>query len=236
MGRIINIKWGIDRLKESVNSGDLVVIIDTIRFTSAVTTAIALGFVIEPTSDKERKSETFSLSPRSFLGKPSDRVVIASSNGAFMAINSKGAKEAIFGSLLNAKSIGEYIDSLSEKTTIIASGELGYEVRKSMFNDYEKEKVLSNPIFASEDFLAAGAIASFCEMSKSDEVKEAQEFFESNKKDLLGYLKSTASHKYNVTNGNDADTEYCSKLNVYNVVPKLRWVSGVPEITGLTSV
>ncbi len=232
-GSALELKWGIDGLRESASSGDNIVIIDAIRFTSAVATAIALGFVIEPTSEKGRGSETFSLSPRSFFGKSPGRVVIASSNGAFMAINSKGAKTTIFGSILNAKSIGKYLDSLEGNSTLLASGELGPETRAGLLSDYERKKSESNPIFAAEDFITAGAIASFCQMERSNEVREAEKLFESNRDGLLGYFRTTASHRYNTAKGNGEDTEYCCKLNAYDVIPELEWVGGIPEIKRL---
>ncbi len=111
---VLNIEWGERGLNSAIDKGNRIVIIGQLRFSSAVVTAVALGFVIEPTSDKSRKSESFSLSPFSFFDKSPQRVVIRSPNGAHLSINAKKARCVVYGSLLNAGSIGEWINKENE--------------------------------------------------------------------------------------------------------------------------
>ena len=225
----LDLEWGIEGLKGALKRNDNIVIIDQLRFSSTVVTATALGFVIEPTTDKARKTESYSLSPRSFFGKRPGRVVIASPNGAFLSLNAKSAKRVVYGSILNAKSVAEWIDGINEDTTLIAAGEVGEE-RFPFMADDEKALTKTNSIFDFEDFLAAGAISSFCKLEKAKECVEAEKFFLQSRNRIVEVLRDTSSHRYNASRGNGPDTDEVGKLNFYKVVPKLHEVDGVVEI------
>ncbi|EQD64604.1 lipoprotein, partial [mine drainage metagenome] len=121
---MLRLEWGIDGLKSAIKRKDIVVIIDQIRFSCAVVTAVALGFTIEPTSDKARKTESFSLSPSTFFNRQPQRVVIASSNGSYLSINAKEGKQVVYGCILNARAVAEWLDESNENTTLLAAGEI----------------------------------------------------------------------------------------------------------------
>ena len=225
---LLNIEWGIDGLKRAVARKDNIVIIDQLRFSSTIVIATALGFVIEPTSDKSRRTESFTLSPLTFFDKKPGRVVVASSNGAFLSINAKDGKRVVYGSILNAKAVGDWINKINGNTTLLAAGEIGGRDRHP--KGKELEMLRNNPIFCIEDFMAAGAIARSSNIKKTDECVAAENFFDSVKDKLIEVLKGTASHEYNAAKGNGGDTEYTAKLNQYNVVPILHFVDGIPEI------
>ena len=230
---MLRLEWGIDGLKSAMKRKDTIVIIDQIRFSSAVVTAVALGFTIEPTSDKSRKTESFSLSPSTFFNKPPRRVVIRSSNGSYLSTNANGEKQVVYGCLLNAKAVGEWLDTLNENATLLAAGEIDIEERQNFLQ--EKERIFSkdNKIFALEDLIAAGAIAYFSKMGKSEECITAQNVFSQVKDRLLDELLDTTSHRYNEARGKGKDTADCAQLNKYDVVPKLHFINGVPEITSV---
>ncbi|MDE1855428.1 MAG: 2-phosphosulfolactate phosphatase [Candidatus Micrarchaeota archaeon] len=225
----LRLEWGIKGLKKALKRRDNIVIIDQLRFSSAVVTATSLQFTIEPTSDNLRRTEGFSLSPSTFLNKKPSRVVVESPNGAYLSLNARKAKCVIYGSILNAKAIANWIDKIGENTTLIAAGEVGPERLQFITGN---ELVLSkrNKIFAMEDALAAGAIAHFVKMNKSKECIGVQELFENTKNKLLETLRDTASHRYLESRSRGDDTVLCSKLNLYKVVPKLFFVRGIPEI------
>jgi hypothetical protein len=79
----VKLDWGIEGIRFALKNENIVVIDDTLRFSSTVVTAIANGFTIYPISDQEKgkvfaasisaemsgkSGETkFSLSPISFL-------------------------------------------------------------------------------------------------------------------------------------------------------------------------
>lgn len=228
---IMQLEWGVEGIKSAVARKDNIVIIDQLRFSSAVVTATALGFTIEPTSDKTRKTESFSLSPTAFLGKSPRRVVIASPNGAYLSLNAKGEKQVVYGSILNAKAVAEWVDNLNENTTLLAAGEVDTEEREQFLDEQERIKTRDNKIFAFEDFIAAGAIAYFSKMNKSEYCTEAQSLYDEVKNILLDSIINTASHRYNEAKGKGNDTALCTQLNFYKVVPKLHFINNIPEIT-----
>lgn len=227
---VMTIEWGEKGLNYAIDRGDNVVIIDQLRFSSTVVTAVALGFVIEPTSDKSRRTESFSLSPFSFIDKPPRRVVIRSPNGAYLSINAKKAKNVVYGSLLNASSVGEWINKENKSVTLVAAGEVDKEQRTPFVQDREIEMSDGNEIFAIEDFIAAGAISSYSTLKKTDYCLKAEDYFNRVKGNILNEMLSSASHRYNDSKGRGKDTEFCSKLNVYDIVPKLYFISDIPEI------
>ena len=228
---ILRLEWGVEGLKAALERKDNIVIIDQIRFSSAAVTAVGLGFTIEPTSEKSRKTEGFSLSPSTFFNKPPARIVICSPNGAYLSINAHGEKPVVFGSILNAKAVAEWIDGLNQSTTLLAAGEVDVKERQPFLNEKEKGLSKDNEIFALEDFIAAGAIAYFSRMNKSEYCIEAQNWFNGVKDRLLDEILDTASHRYNEARGKGKDTADCTKLNFYKVVPKLHFINNIPEIT-----
>jgi 2-phosphosulfolactate phosphatase len=228
---ILQLEWGIEGLKSAIARKDNIVIIDQIRFSCAVVTAVALGFIIEPTSDKTRKTESFSLSPSTFFNKHPQRVVITSSNGSYLSINAKGGKQVVYGCILNAKAVAEWLDKSNENATLLAAGEIDVEQRKQFLREKEMARSKENEIFALEDLLAAGAIAYFSKLNKSKNCMEAQDLFTRAKDNLLDEIIDTTSHRYNEARGKGKDTVDCTQLNLYNVVPKLHFIDGVPEIT-----
>ena len=228
---ILQLEWGVDGLKSALKRKDNIVIIDQIRFSSAVVTAVALGFTIEPTSDKTRKTESFSLSPSTFFNKAPRRVVIASPNGSYLSINAKGEKQVVYGCILNAKAVAGWIDKLNENVTLLAAGEVDVEERQPFLQEKERALSKDNEIFALEDFIAAGSIAYFSQMNKSEYCIEAQNTFAKVKDRLLEEIMDTASHRYNEARGKGRDTTDCVQLNLYKVVPKLHFINNIPEIT-----
>lgn len=234
---ILGLEWGIEGLRKAADRKDNVVIIDQLRFSSAVVTATALGFTIEPTSEKSRSVEGFSLSPKSFFNKIPQKVVIESPNGAYLSINAYDIKNVAFGSLLNAKAVAKWIDSLRGNSSLIAAGEIDIIHRKLFFSEYEKKEIENgNRIFALEDFMASGAIAFYSKIEKTNECIKAQEYFKKSKNVLFKKITNTASHRYNELRGKGADTEFCATLNKFNVVPKLYFIGRNPLIVGNDSI
>ena len=227
---ILDIEWGEQGLNSAIAKGNQIVIIDQLRFSSAVVTAVALGFVIEPTSDKSRRTESFSLSPFSFFDKSPQRVVIRSPNGAHLSINAKKARCVVYGSLLNAGSVGEWINKENENVTLVAAGEVDKEQRAPFVQNKEIDMSDGNDIFAIEDFIAAGAISSYSTLKKTDYCLKAESYFNKIKDKILDEILSSTSHRYNDARGRGKDTEFCSRLNVYDVVPKLYFFNNIPEI------
>ncbi len=225
----LRLEWGVDGLKKALGRKDNIVIIDQLRFSSSVVNATSLGFTIEPTADKMRRTESFTLSPSSFLGKEPRRVIIESPNGAYLSLVAKDGKRVIYGSVLNAKAVAIWIDKIDEDTTLVVAGEVDPS-RRLLMKEKEQTLAKGNEIFAMEDLLGAGAISYYSKMKKSDGCAKAEELFKNAKENLIHELKNTASHRYNESRGKGEDTTYYGKLNQFNVVPTLYFVKGIPEI------
>lgn len=219
----LDLAWGLAGLRKAMHRHDSIVIIDELRFSSAVVAATYRGFTILPTADRSKGTEGFSLSPISFIGKKPCRVVLYSSNGASLSVNARYASRVIYGSLLNAKAVAASIDRYGVSTTLLAAGEKDITAREPFVSSREKRLAKGNRIFALEDIMAAGAIAYYAKMSKSQECIRAVRLFKAVKGGLSQALRDTASHRYNTAlrKGTDHDTVDCSALNACNVVPYL---------------
>ncbi len=228
----LNLDWGAEGLASAIGRNDDIVIIDVLRFSSTITTAINFGFVIEPRASKDRKTESSTLSPLYFLDKPPSRVEVFSSNGAFLAVSATKARHVVFGSLLNAHAIGEHISGRDADVSLIAAGEI-YDYRLPLLSDFEKDMAQGNKIFCIEDILGAGAISSFSTIEKSRECLKAERLFKMSQEMIGRILEDSASGKIDISRGRRADVVHCSKVNRYSVVPGLRLVGSVPEIIKL---
>jgi len=238
----VKLDWNIEGLQFALKEKNIIVIVDTLRFSSAVTTAIANGFTIYPVSNEEKGKEfaksigaemsgrseiaKYSLSPQSFL-KTSDnkKVVLYSPNGARCAELIKGKDIAYIGCLLNAKAVGKQVTKISKKTnrnvTIIAAGEKrGIELGERI--EYFKDKKGFQKVFAVEDYLGAGAIISYINLPKTPEAEVCELAFNSSKNKLEKLLLESFSGKYLVQTKRKGDVEWSTQLNYYNVVPIVR--------------
>jgi 2-phosphosulfolactate phosphatase len=238
----VHLDWGLDGVKFAVKNGDIIVIVDTIRFSSTVITAIANGFVIYPISDMENGKtlassigaelagktghSKFSLSPLSFSKERNNKnkkVVLYSPNGAACSKFVRGSKYAFLGSFLNAKAVGEKITEIALKTncdvTIIAAGEQR-AIKSGEIIEYVKKD--SHFVFAVEDYLGCGAIISYISLPKNSESLVCQEAFKSCKNIIAELLHGSFSGKYRAQTNTSNDVDYCAQLNYYGVIPIIK--------------
>lgn len=239
---IVKLDWGTEGIEYAVKNKDIIVIVDTLRFSSTVITAIANGFVLYPISDMEKgrklalsistemsgrtgKSK-FSLSPFSFLEAKDEKikkVVLYSPNGAACSKLGSKAEYAFIGALLNAKTVGEKITELAIKTSsnvsIIAAGEQR-SIESGELIEYIKEK--AHFVFAVEDYLGCGAIISYTNLPKSPESLVCQAAFKSCRKNLKELLHGSFSGKYRTQTNTSRDVDYCAQLNYYKILPIIK--------------
>jgi phosphosulfolactate phosphohydrolase-like enzyme len=145
-------------------------------------------------------------------------------------MNAKGEKQVIYGSILNAQAVANYIDKLKENVTLLAAGEIDYKQRQPYLQGKEWLMVEKNKIFAAEDFIAAGAISYFSRMNKTESCLIAENWFKEAKTHLINEITKTASHKINESRGKGNDTLESCYLNLFDVIPKLHFVGDIPEI------
>jgi 2-phosphosulfolactate phosphatase len=233
------IDWAIDGLRWALKKEHIVVIDDTLRFSTAVVTAINQGFTIYPVSDTTdgmryansigaefaaRKAKgKYSLSPSSFLEAREHKnkhVVAYSPNGAACAELVKKDDIALIGCLLNAEAVGRTVTSLAEKTgrdvTLVAAGEQR-DLDSGERVMYERRP--SWRIFALEDYLGCGAILSGISLQKSAEAIGCELMFNACKDIIKDLLLDCFSGQYLTLHRSKKDVEHAARLNLYSTVP-----------------
>ncbi|OGC41455.1 hypothetical protein A2Y85_05890 [candidate division WOR-3 bacterium RBG_13_43_14] len=238
----IDIDWAIEGLRYALDRGNIVVIVDTLRFSTATVTAVNNGFTIYPVSTRQsgmklaRKlgahlagrpgRSKYSISPHCYIKNRSDpnkEVVLFSPNGATCSESVKAGQIALIGCLLNARAIADYLyricHELRKDATVIAAGEqrafkTGNRITYDLKAGYR--------VFAIEDYLGAGAIIDQCRLSRTTEAQLCARAFSSVRSRLIFFLKSSFSGRYLVEHHLQKDIEHATKLNLYNVLPVVR--------------
>ncbi|MGQ1785109.1 MULTISPECIES: 2-phosphosulfolactate phosphatase [unclassified Saccharicrinis] len=209
--------------------GKTVIVIDVLRATSVMTTALDNGakqvipvltpeeaFELQKKMGKEKvvlggernavpiEGFDFGNSPFSYTPEiiKDKTLVITTTNGTRAIVNAKGAKNLFVGSFLNDRAIVETVRN-EQEVVIVASG--------------------SHNLFTMEDSLCAGKIAHDLEQrvgaQLSDVAIAMASLYEQNKHDIHA-LASKGRH-YNRLKGLGAekDLAYCFKSNETDVVP-----------------
>jgi 2-phosphosulfolactate phosphatase len=172
----INFDWGLSGLAAVGRPADVVVVVDVLRFTTAVDVGVARGAVIIPAPFHAQKAAQlaldhdaevagvgsasgFSLSPVSLDAvEDGRRLVLPSPNGATVALAARGLDATVIaGSLRNASAVAQKAQSLGATISVIASGE--------RWPDGSLRPCL-------EDLLGAGAV--LCELELADQSPEAR--------------------------------------------------------------
>lgn len=225
--------WGRHGVHQAVERGDILVIVDTISFSTSIVTAVHNGGLIYPCSMDEdvnaiaqriggeaavhrRKVPEhgrFSLSPTTFLTiEPGTRVVLASPNGATCSRYAEQVPYLFVGSLINARAVAYVVSSLLEQTnlsvTVIACGE--------RWNPPTEDGTLR---FAIEDYIGAGAILSYLHHEKSPESQLCEGAFLQCQHNLKALLWDCSSGRELREKGYEEDVILASQLNVYETAP-----------------
>jgi 2-phosphosulfolactate phosphatase len=229
--------WGRRGVQQASERGDILVIVDTLSFSTAAVTAVDYGGVIYPCSLEEdtaalarrvggeaavyRRQDVpdkgrFSLSPLTFLRiEPGKRVVLASPNGATCTRYAERVPYLFIGALVNARAVAAVVSTLLEKqklsVTVIACGE--------RWKTPSEDGALR---FAIEDYLGAGSILAHLQYEKSPEARVCSGAFEQVKDDLDAILWECASGRELREIGFGGDVQHAARLNTYETVPHMR--------------
>ena len=221
-----------DNINSEYLKNKVVVVIDMLRATSVITTALANGakqvfpiLTVEEAFDKkkellskediliggERKALKidgfdFSNSPLEYTKENvNGKTIILSTTNGTRAINlSLKADEIIIGSILNAKAVALELKKLNKDVVFINAG--------------------TNGEFSMDDFICSGyminLLSEISNCDLSDIAKTAKYIYENNT-NLIDYIKE-ARH-YNVLKSLNLmnDLEYCCKKDILNIVPKV---------------
>ena len=237
---LCKIDWGQRGALRAAKRGDVLVIVDTLSFSTAVATAVHHGGLVclcpeeeDPVKLAKRiggeaavgradapQKGRFSLSPLTYVDlEPGTRIVLSSPNGATCSHYSRQVPYLFVGALVNARAVAAAVSHVLNEidssgcVTVIACG--------------ERETALpeNNPIrFAVEDYLGAGAILSYLGFEKSPEARVCQSAFVDNKKDMPSILWECESGRELRAGGFGRDVEFAAQLNLYDSVPILHEV------------
>jgi 2-phosphosulfolactate phosphatase len=220
----IRCEWGLRGVEKLAPECDVIVIIDTLSFSTCIDVAVSRGALVLPYRFKDhtvtefaisqnaiaaglRKAGGYSLSPASFINvEPGTRVVLPSPNGATLSLATKG-KPTLAGCLRNAQSIARAAMRLGKRIGVIPAGERWHDGTLRP---------------AIEDLLGAGAIISELDGSHSPEALAALATFEHFQDRLPATLFECVSGLELVDRGYPNDVESASQHNISDAVPMLR--------------
>jgi 2-phosphosulfolactate phosphatase len=221
-------------LRCAVERGDIPVIVDVLRFSSTVTTAVANGFTIlpAPTAGVAARilaaatgaavsaapgTARWSLSPLDFVN-PRDpgEVVLVSPNGAALSHSLPPGSVGFVGCLLNARVAGRLLGEMSrglrKGIALIAAGEAVEE----------QESDLEHRRFAVEDHLGCGAILSELKIDLDDEARAWREAFLVSKHEYADLIRQSPSGTWLAARGQAGDLSHCVQLSIYDTLPVIR--------------
>lgn len=226
---------GWDGAARAAARGDIVVIVDVLRFSSAVTRAVEQGAIVYPRAYGEDvetiaaelgavlaakswddQDRTFSLSPRSYANiEFGTRVVLPSPNGATCTLRASAAPRVFAGCLLNASAVAACVEREMSGSdvacTVLAAGER-----------WPQPGADGELRFALEDHLGAGAIISAIDLTPSPEALACREAFRSTRDLIQETLLGCASGRELRAHGREQDVLDCARLDDSQAVPLLR--------------
>jgi 2-phosphosulfolactate phosphatase len=236
----VNLEFAAKDAVKAVRRGDIIIVIDVLRCSSTIVTALANGAkgIIPVETIKEawthhRKHPEFllagerkGLKPKEFdLGNsPLDfspetvkekNIILTTTSGTKAISSAKKGRKVLVGAFLNVEAVAEAALKIAEKSqagiSIVLSGRIGH--------------------FSLEDFLCAGAIVQSL-LTKKVELSDAalasllafQKALES-----LSTIVQRGSHaRYLESIGLKEDVLFCSRMNVFQVVPVLEGETIIP--------
>lgn len=229
--------WGIRGVKEASLRGDIIIVVDVLSFSSAITNAVHQGVIIYPfprTGDinefgklveaevcvlertRARELELPSLSATSFnQSHKGKRYVVSSINGATCVKEANENNYIFIGCLLNTSAVASVVNKIQEdknlNITVIASGE-----RWSGSKDEPRDLRPS-----IEDYLGAGAILELLDGTKSPEAKVCISAYKNSKSELKELILDSGSGRELVQMGFLEDVEFSSQVDTFEEVPFL---------------
>lgn len=229
--------WGSQGAALAAHRGEIVVLVDTLSFSTTVINAVNRGGIVYSCGDGDNPHEIasrvggepsvhrkqvpaegrFSLSPSSFdVIEAGTKVALWSPNGANCSRMAATAPFVLLGAFVNCAALAKVVSTLMEiehlPVTVIACGErlpLGE-------NQFGEMRV------AIEDYLAAGSILSLLSEDRSPEAVVCVAAFEQNKSRIEELLWESVSGREARVGGFENDVRFAARLNVINAVPILR--------------
>ena len=226
---LIDLIISADDIKEEKLINKTVVVIDMLRATSVITTALANGcssvipvLTVEEAldiagDDRERyilggERKALKIEGFDFSNSPLDyskenvegkTLVITTSNGTRAIKGSEGAKNILIGAMINAKAVAEKILELNNDVVIVNAGTLGQ--------------------FSMDDFICSGYIIDhLCKSTDIDltDIATTAHYVYKSNEDIVSFIKYAWHYKRIIELGLMADLEYCCTKDCIDVVPE----------------
>lgn len=225
----IDVVISADYIKQEDLKEKSVVIIDVLRATSVITTALANGakqviptLTVEEAFEKKKeigessllagerqakKIDGFELSnsPLEFTkDKVRDKTIILSTTNGTRALTLASTGTRIFiASILNAKAVAKKLIEIGKDVVIINAG--------------------TNGEFSTDDFICCGYIISEVKNSTScdltDIARVSMDIYDNNS-DIKEYIKDATHYGVLVSLGLEADIQYCCEKDLFDIVPE----------------
>lgn len=219
-----------DHIDEALLEGKNIVIIDMLRATSVIVTALANGaskvipfLTVEEALERGRgkdgiilggerralKIEGFNLS-NSPLEYSADvvggkEVILTTTNGTRAINRSKKADKIFIGSMLNAAAVVERLLKLNNDVVFVNAGTVGQ--------------------FSLDDFICSGymisMLSNYHEQQLSDIAFTAKYIYENNK-NIVDYIKNARHYEVLKSLNLEGDINYCSQKDIFSIVPEYK--------------
>jgi 2-phosphosulfolactate phosphatase len=220
--------WGRAGVQLLAREVDLVIVVDVLSFSTAVSVAVERGAAVIPyrvpdtsaadyargigatLAGADRSGPGPTLSPASLTAlRGGERLVLPSPNGAGCAsLAAEAGASVVAGCLRNASAVARFAALRGGPTAVIAAGELWPDGRLWP---------------AVEDLIGAGAVLAGIDAdAMSPEAKAAVAVFRAARDDLLEALAGSASGRELVDRGFSDDVAMAARLDVTDLVPMLR--------------
>lgn len=228
LGFRCRVDWGRRGARNAAERGDILIVVDVLRFSTTVVTVVRHGGEIYPCLEGEGPAagaregagpplfRGLSLSPGDYEQlAPGTRVVLTSLNGATCSRTGSLAPYLFVAALVNraavAAVVNEILDRNALSATVVACGE-------QWASPAEGEGLR----FAVEDYLGAGSVLAALRHSKSPEARVCESAFLGHQDRLAEVLRECASGRELLERGRGADVAHAARLDVYEVVPVMR--------------
>jgi 2-phosphosulfolactate phosphatase len=237
----VRFDWGRRGVRDAAARGDVVVIVDVLRFSSCVATAAARGAAVYPCrfgDEAEAAAQrvggrvagapptahpdaSFALVPTFTEASAGERLVLRTLNGAECTLLAQPAAHVFAGALLNASAVARAVEQAlagnALSATIVACGERRHD---------EAGEALA---FAIEDYLGAGAILaaldgdpSSLRGASSSEARVCAAAFRGSRDMLLELLLDCGSGRELRRLRLEDDVRHAAQVDLYDVLPVMR--------------
>jgi 2-phosphosulfolactate phosphatase len=218
-------EWGPSGIDLPDRAGSIVVVVDVLRFTTAVEAVVSRGAIVYPYRWKDASARTFadslgsqlsdgsdaagvSLSPTALLNRATlDAVVLSSPNGSTCSVLAAETGSIVIAACLrNAPAVADYLAATSSPVTVLACGERWPDgsLRPSL-----------------EDLLGAGAVLSNLGGDLSPKAQSAAAAWHDAQDTITDAILTCVSGRELVERGCRDDVVYASAYGVSDVVPVL---------------